>query len=436
LVTKVRKAAGAAVLPLLAAAVAIGVGATPADAAICSPLSSASITAPSGTITAGSTVHASARVFGMLFGAHMQITGPGLDRQVGSSVAVAGTIRGDVKVPEPGKYSLAVLGNGTGCVYDSTAFTVKQSPSAPSATPHASASGRPAGASRAPKASRIPGQLPAGGNPRLRVPDSGSPYRLPPVAPDGSGPSLRLPSADPQVAAPPIPQARPRATDTAQTLPPIKWGQSIAIALVLLLLSAHMGMWSRRQRLAQADARRGPAVDPATPRTSRRSAPKPPERRTPSAPSAAYPHEQRTDHGSFGHRADTAETRTTSPAGPVDSLGRTGGDMRFDQRAQGGTARQAVLPEASRTAIVDWETWVGTRREMGVVDQMTSLDTRGRVATVERTDRLGAEHQLDAIDWATVTMSPVVRPVGQSYPGTDRRPSRTSRGYRGRRRRS
>jgi hypothetical protein len=38
---------------------------------------------------------------------------------------------------------------------------------------------------------------------------------------------------------------------------PIKWGQSLAIALVLLVISAHLGMWSRRQRLAAE----GPRTD-------------------------------------------------------------------------------------------------------------------------------------------------------------------------------
>jgi hypothetical protein len=46
----------------------------------------------------------------------------------------------------------------------------------------------------------------------------------------------------------------PLAHNVSQTTP-IKWGQSLAVALVLLIISAHLGMWSRRQRLATEGAR-------------------------------------------------------------------------------------------------------------------------------------------------------------------------------------
>jgi hypothetical protein len=74
-----------------------------------------------------------------------------------------------------------------------------------------------------------------------------NPFSLPSVGPDGSGIGFQYPTPDPQIAAPAAKQVR---AGDASASTPIKWGQSIAAALVLLLLSAHFGMWSRRQRLA------------------------------------------------------------------------------------------------------------------------------------------------------------------------------------------
>ncbi|MCO5994940.1 hypothetical protein [Actinoallomurus rhizosphaericola] len=88
-----------------------------------------------------------------------------------------------------------------------------------------------------------------------------SPFSLPSLAPNGSGIGFQYPTPDPQIAEPAAKQVR---ADDASATSPIKWGQSIAAALVLLLLSAHFGMWSRRQRLA-AEARAaqaGPAGKP------------------------------------------------------------------------------------------------------------------------------------------------------------------------------
>jgi hypothetical protein len=238
---------------MAAAALAVGLNQQPADAAGCPPLASATITAPTGTVTAGSSVHVSAKISGlMLLQAHLQISGPGLDKQVGNS-AVSGEIKGDVVVPKPGYFTLAVVGNGTKCTYQTAGFPVKEKASAakpthssmPSKTPRAGGggSGSAAGAPSLPTGSVGNG---AGSNFGLNPLNGASPFSLPSVAPDGSSQGFQYPSPDPQVASPP---SRPVARNVSETTP-IKWGQSLAIALVLLVISAHLGMWSRRQRLA------------------------------------------------------------------------------------------------------------------------------------------------------------------------------------------
>ena len=253
--TRVRKATAVAVLtPMAAAGIAMGVSAPASAADTCWLFAHASITGPSGPVTAGSKVHVSAKVSGMLMKAHLQISGPGLDSQVGKS-ATSGTIEGDVAVQRAGYFTLAVVGDGTGCTYDTTGFSAKERPGTPKPTPNGSPSKiqTPAGSGL--------GSLPTGvgsgtGGPgtgiNLKPLNSGSPFSLPSVAPDGEA-GVQFPTPDPQVAAP---RTKPQAHSVVAT-PPVKWGQSVAAALVLLLLSAHLGMWSRRQRLAAAGVGRG-----------------------------------------------------------------------------------------------------------------------------------------------------------------------------------
>ena len=257
--TRVRKVAVLSLMtPLTAAALAVGVNQQAADAAGCPPIASATITPPAGTPTPGSSVHVSAKISGlMLLQAHLQISGPGLDKQVGNSV-MSGEIKGDVVVPKPGYFTLAVVGNGTKCTYQTAGFSVKTKASAAKPS-HSSAPGRSprsgssggsgsAGAPSLPTGSAGNG---AGANFGLNPLNGASPFSLPPVAPDGSSLGFQYPSPDPQVASPP---SRPVAHSVSESTP-IKWGQSIAIALVLLVISAHFGMWSRRQRLAAEGAR-------------------------------------------------------------------------------------------------------------------------------------------------------------------------------------
>lgn len=271
--SKAGKATAVALLtPLTAAAIAAVCG--PAEAASgCWPFASASITAPSGTITAGSTVRPKATVTGMLLKAHLQISGPGLDDQQVGDATTSGPIEGPVKVPQPGYFTLSVVGNGTGCTYTTAGFSVAPRPAAAkprqNRTPRRSPS--PAGAANA--AGGSPFRLPsgtggaAGGLGSLRPLNQNSPFSLPSVAPDGAG--VQYPTPDPEVAA--APTVQPQARDVAATTP-ISWGRSIGVALVLLLLSAHFGMWSRRQRLAAENARGDSGPPGAGPKGSGRRA--------------------------------------------------------------------------------------------------------------------------------------------------------------------
>ncbi|WP_329248131.1 hypothetical protein OG417_00660 [Actinoallomurus sp. NBC_01490] len=258
--TRVCKAATVGLMtPMVAAAIAVGLSQPAHAAESCPPLGSATIAAPSGTVTVGSTVHVSAQINGlMLLQAHLQISGPGLNQQVGKS-EWTGKIEGDVTMSKAGAFTLAVIGNGTGCTYKTEGFSVKARPSPAKSTHAASPSKTPGSGSGGNRTSSGSGSLPTGnvgngatvGNPGANPLNGASPFSLPSVAPDGSGLNFAYPSPEPQVASP---LAQPAARNVSQTTP-IKWGQSLAIALVLLIISAHLGMWSRRQRLAAEGAR-------------------------------------------------------------------------------------------------------------------------------------------------------------------------------------
>lgn len=251
--TRVRKVAAVSLMTsAAAAAIAFGLSRPASAVEACPPLASATINAPTGTVAVGSTVHVSAQINGlMLLEAHLQVSGQGLDEQVGKSV-MSGSISGNVTVAKAGTYTLAVVGNGTKCTYTSTEFKAEErattSPtptSAPGKSPQSAGTGsRSAGKSATPLVGGAGGDT-AGGN--FGFPLNGaSPYSLPQVAPDGSVLQFTYPTPEPQVASPP---AQPQARNVSATTP-IKWGQSLAVALVLLVISAHLGMWSRRQRLA------------------------------------------------------------------------------------------------------------------------------------------------------------------------------------------
>ncbi|WP_433178468.1 hypothetical protein [Actinoallomurus sp. CA-150999] len=341
---KVAKAAAVALMtPLTAAAIAFGTsGPVHADSP-CWLFAHASITQPPESVTAGSSVHVSATVSGMLAKAHLQISGPGLDRQVGPSLS-DGVIEGDVKVPEAGYFTLAVIGNLTTCTYDTSGFSVNARSASPKPKPthHKTTPGK------TPKSGGntvVPGAGPtlpggtgigAGGVPTPSL-NSNSPFNLPSLGPNGSGAGFQYPTPDPQIAAPNTKQVR---AENVSATTPIKWGQSIAAALVLLLLSAHFGMWSRRQRLA-ADARvaqTGPAGR-AGGKSPRGGAPAGRKRRrapvTELATGADLP-------GAAGDARDagTGDSNAAAPAAEAAADPRKNAEVAPDRAVDRGDARQ------------------------------------------------------------------------------------------------
>jgi hypothetical protein len=269
-VRKVGKATAIALLTSMTAATVVALS-TPADAAASCPILSlahhATIAGPSGTVIAGSTVPVEATVCGVLPQVHLQLYGPaGIDMRVKDAqpdVALnRTTISGSVTVTRPGGYALALIDNLTGTTYATDPFTVQRSSVAaapsqktPSRSPSPTRAGSTTGSPLSTPSAGSVGS--AGGIGSVRPLNQNSPFSLPSVTPDGAG--VEYPTPDPEVAAAPSPQVQAR--DVAAT-DPVNWGRSIAIALVLLLLSAHFGMWSRRQRLA-AEGARGGATGPS-----------------------------------------------------------------------------------------------------------------------------------------------------------------------------
>ena len=97
--------------------------------------------------------------------------------------------------------------------------------------------------------SGTPARLPSAGpsaNPLLPLPGR-SPLSLPTVAPDGQTSGFQYPTPGPQVA---DPATAPKA-EKASSASPMRWGRSVALALILLIVAAHLGAWTRRLRLAQ-----------------------------------------------------------------------------------------------------------------------------------------------------------------------------------------
>ncbi|GAA4086837.1 fibronectin type III domain-containing protein [Actinomadura miaoliensis] len=90
----------------------------------------------------------------------------------------------------------------------------------------------------------MPGNTPRGTAP-LTPFNNASPVTLPSVQPDGAPPGLAYPT--PQVAD----QSRPKAQNVAAP-DSLQWGKSVAIALILLVVAAHLGTWTRRMRVANA----------------------------------------------------------------------------------------------------------------------------------------------------------------------------------------
>jgi hypothetical protein len=106
---------------------------------------------------------------------------------------------------------------------------------APGVTPTAGAAG-------------LPGTPPAA---PLNPLQSNSPITLPSVTPQDATPGFQYPAPIPEVAMPA--QSPPNAKNVSATSG-LQWGKSLAVALILLIIAAHLGTWTRRTRIAEAVA--------------------------------------------------------------------------------------------------------------------------------------------------------------------------------------
>ncbi|GAA2442253.1 hypothetical protein GCM10010191_68220 [Actinomadura vinacea] len=105
-----------------------------------------------------------------------------------------------------------------------------------------------------PPSASAPGTPPANGTAPLTPFNNDSPVTLPSVQPDGAARGFTYPT--PQVAK----QVSPKSAN-ASAIDSLQWGKSVGIALVLLVVAAHLGTWTRRLRVAQAGvSTRGKAV--------------------------------------------------------------------------------------------------------------------------------------------------------------------------------
>ncbi|TDC75282.1 hypothetical protein [Actinomadura sp. 7K507] len=87
------------------------------------------------------------------------------------------------------------------------------------------------------------GSAPSSGTP-LTPFNNESPVTLPSVQPDGAAPGLTYP-------APEIATDSPEAQNIAAT-DRLQWGKSVGIAMILLIVAAHLGTWTRRLRTSHA----------------------------------------------------------------------------------------------------------------------------------------------------------------------------------------
>jgi hypothetical protein len=256
------------ITPMAAGTAILGVSA-PAHASGC--IGSASITSGPGSYTTGSSVHVSATMDTVK--ASLYVAGPGGNWDIGSA-GWGGSVGGSVHPSLPGSYSITITGDITGCTFASGGFSVT-SPATHTPAPghsksgssHHSGSSSNSGTNTAPNGAN--NTAPNNGSnsndyPNLSPQNSGTSLNLPSVAPDGTG-DFQYPAngQNPQVASP---AGKQRLASNEQSTSPVQWGRSIAVALVLLLLSAHLTMWNRRYRMAAAaGAARGRS--PRSPKT-------------------------------------------------------------------------------------------------------------------------------------------------------------------------
>lgn len=264
--TRVRKLVTMALITPVAAGTAILAVGAPAHASGC--IGSASITSGYGSYTLGSSVHVSARMDTV--SAALYVAGPGGDWSLGSA-GWGGSAGGTIRPSLPGTYSITITGNITGCTFASGSFSVSSlpthTPAPPShhqggSTDHGGSSNY-TGTNSAPNgANNSPNGTDTNNYPNLSPQNNGSSLNLPSVAPDGSG-NFQYPAngQNPQVASP---AGKQRLASEEQSTNPAQWGRSIAIALVLLMLSAHLTMWNRRHRVTAATAARARSTGAAS----------------------------------------------------------------------------------------------------------------------------------------------------------------------------
>ncbi|MGI5165997.1 hypothetical protein ACQEU3_16700 [Spirillospora sp. CA-253888] len=133
----------------------------------------------------------------------------------------------------------AMRSSGTGGSVTSSAGTAR-------ATVSGGSGGGGGGGGNVPAPTYPSGTTPPPGNTTPLTPfNDQSPVTLPSVQPPGSTPGFIYPT--PQIAG----QAAPKASNVAASSS-LQWGKSVGIAMILLVVAAHLGTWTRRLRVAQA----------------------------------------------------------------------------------------------------------------------------------------------------------------------------------------
>jgi hypothetical protein len=202
--------------------------------------------------------------------------------------------------------------------------------------------------------SSLPGSAPPSGTAPLTPFNDQSPVTLPSVQPDGAAPGFAYPA--PQVAN----QVAPKAANAAG-VDSLQWGRSVGIALVLLVVAAHLGTWTRRLRVAQngmsslgqaARAARGGSGRTRVRRSREQIARAEAVAKTSDLiPPVDIPGAKKRAGGAQGAGAAMSAGDRTEPAvrrRPATLGGRSGVDVRL-ARPTGGSARPPADPKGRHT---------------------------------------------------------------------------------------
>jgi hypothetical protein len=187
---------------------------------------------------------------------------------------------------------------------------------------------------------------------------SNSPITLPTVGPEGTTPGFQYPTPAPEVAGPE--QNAPNAKNVSATSP-LQWGKSLAIALILLVIAAHLSMRTRRLRTAEAGSGRGGSrarVREARKQIVRAEAAAKPGQPVGTAEAAAT--EAAATEAAATEAAATEATATEATAVAQDAGTRTAGPSSV--RSKAGKSRSKTGPGASQ----------GPRSEAGVAGRRSA----------------------------------------------------------------